>query len=63
MDKRQHQFMTYLHYVKDFCLYHLSPQMISIEEIALQFLDFLQIEPLKPSFHWKMINYLPELKG
>ena len=34
------QFMMCLHYVKDFYLYHLSPQMISIEEIALEFLDF-----------------------
>ena len=41
MDKR-HQLMMYLHYVKDFCLYYLSPQMISIEEIAFEFLDFLQ---------------------
>ena len=46
MDKR-HQFIMYLHYVKDFYIYHLSPQMIRIEEIALEFLDFYKTEPLK----------------
>ena len=35
--------MMYLHYVKNFYLYNPSPQMISTEEIALEFLDFLQI--------------------
>ena len=46
MDKRHH-FVMYLHYVKDFFLYHLSPQMISIGEIALEFLDFLQNKAIK----------------
>ena len=31
---KRNQFVTYLHYVKDFYLDHLSPQMISIEEIS-----------------------------
>ena len=34
MAKRQH--------VKDFCLDHLSSQLISTEEIAFESLDFLQ---------------------
>ena len=46
MDKR-HQFMMYLLHVKDFYLYHLSPQMICIKEIALEFLDFLQNRVIK----------------
>ena len=36
-----HQFMMYLHYVKDFYLDH-SPKMVSIEEISLESLEFLQ---------------------
>ena len=36
-----------LHYLKDFHFYHLSPQMISIEEIALEFLHFSQNRAIK----------------
>ena len=39
---KRHQFMMYLHYVKDLYLYHLPSQIINIEEIALKFLDFLE---------------------
>ena len=46
MDKR-HQFMMYLHYVKDLYLYHLPSQIINIEEMALKFLDFLQNRAIK----------------
>ena len=44
---KRHQFMLYLHDVKYFYLYHLSPQMFSIEGIALEFLDFLQNRAIK----------------
>ena len=37
----RHQLMMYLHPVKYFYLYHLSAKIISIEGIALEFLDFL----------------------
>ena len=46
MDKN-HQFMMYLHYVKNFYIHHFSPQEISIEEIAFQFLDFLRNRAIK----------------
>ena len=39
--------MMYLHNVKDFYLHHLSPQMIRIKEIVLEFLDFLQNRAIK----------------
>ena len=44
---KRHQLMMYLHYVKDLCLYHLSSQIINIEEMALKFLDFLQNRAIK----------------
>ena len=42
--------MMYLHDVKYFYLYHLSPQMISIEGIAFKFLDLLQNRAIKAQF-------------
>ena len=44
---KRHQFMLYLHDVKYFYLYHLSPQMFSIEGIALEFLDLLENRAIK----------------
>ena len=42
--------MMYLHDLKYFYLYYLSPEMISIERIALKFLDFLQNRAIKAPF-------------
>ena len=58
---QRHLFMLYLHDVKYFYLYHLFPQTISNEGIALEFC--YKIEPLKPSFRLKMMRYIPELQG
>ena len=45
---KRHQIRMYSHYRrKDFCLDHLSPQMISIEEIAIESLDLLQNRAIK----------------
>ena len=45
---KRHQIRMYSHYGrKDFCLDHLSPQMISIEEIAIESLDLLQNRAIK----------------